>query len=842
MLNLQPTSVSFTLDNGQEVTLETGKLARQADGAVLLRCGNCMILATVVAAKEPRPGQSFFPLTVDYQEKFASAGRIPGNFFKREGRLSDYEVLISRLIDRPLRPLFPENYFCDVQIIITLVSSDTEVMPDALAGLAASAALAVSDVPISDIISETRVARIDGQYVVNPTRTELAKADMDFIIAATEENIMMVEGEASECSEEDTIRVIEIAHEAIKKQIAAQKELREKVGSPAKREITPAEINAEVKALVESFASARMKEIAASGVAKHERSSAFRGLSDELKAHLMEGLEEGTELDGETWGAAKTYFEDLQYHTVRNMILDDGRRLDGRRLDEVRGLAMETGYLPGPHGSALFTRGETQSLTTVTLGTDEDEVLLETARTSDYQKFFLHYNFPPFSTGETKPQRGPGRREVGHGNLAKRSLEQMMPDPKEYPYTVRVVSDILESNGSSSMATVCAGSLALMDAGVPFPKHVSGVAMGLISRPEDGKWAVLTDILGDEDHLGDMDFKVTGTRDGICGIQMDIKVDGLSMDVMRAALEQARKGRLHILDAMYETIPEAAAELKPHTPRVEQIIIDSEYIGAVIGPGGKVIQEIQRETATKISVDEADGKGYVKIFAADKASTDKAMAWIKSIVAVPEVGADYEGTVKGIQPFGAFVEFMPGKQGLLHISEVSWNRLDSLDGILKEGDKVKVRLVGTDPKSGKLRLSKKVLEPKPEGYVEREDRGPRPERGDRSERPRGEGRERRGDREERGPRPERREGGDRGPRPERPQGPRPERREDRPMRDQPADLNREWNPTDPTPPADATPSHPQEPAPSQAQTNMNREWNPAEPTTPPSPDDADLML
>ncbi len=491
--------------------------------------------------------------------------------------------------------------------------------------------------------------------------------------------------------------------------------------------------------------------------------------------HLQEGLEDGAELSGEVWGAVKRYFDDLQYHTVRNMILDEGVRLDGRKTDEVRGLAMETDYLPGPHGSALFTRGETQSLTTATLGTSEDELLVESAAVSNYSNFILHYNFPPFSTGEVKPQRGPGRREVGHGNLAKRSLAQMLPG-EEYPYTIRIVSDILESNGSSSMATVCAGSLALMDAGVPFPKHVSGVAMGLISRVEDGKYAVLTDILGDEDHLGDMDFKVTGTRDGICGIQMDIKVDGLGMDVMRAALSQARQGRLHILDAMYECMPAYRPELKPHTPRVEQIIIDSEFIGAIIGPGGKIIQEIQRETSTKISVDEKEGKGYVKVFSDNKDNLDKAMVWIKSIVQQPEVGAEYEGTVKSIMPFGAFVEFMPGKQGLLHISEVSWSRLDTLEGVMKEGDKVKIKLVGTDPKTGKLRLSRKVLLPQPEGYVEQE-RRERPERGERREGGGGGDRQRRdgdrgGDRRNSGgggeQRGERRERPERGDRPERP--------------------------------------------------------------------------
>jgi polyribonucleotide nucleotidyltransferase len=731
-----PTSVSFKLNDGREVIIETGRLARQADGAVTVRLGNCILLATVVANKEPKPGQSFFPLIVDYQEKFASAGRIPGSFFKREGRLSDYEVLISRLIDRALRPLFPEDYLCDVQVIVTLISSDPEVMPDALACLAASAALAVSDVPIQEIISEVRVARINGEYVINPSRTDLKNADMDFIVGATMKNIMMVEGEAKECQEEDMIKAIEIAHEAIKVQIQAQEELRSKVGVTGKREYTRIQENEELKRKVEDFASPRLLEISRGALPKHERTQAFKELSEALMAHLAEGLQEGEAVPEEIKGMAKRYLEDLQYHTVRNMILDEGRRLDGRRLDEVRPLSMEVDFLPSPHGAALFTRGETQSLTTVTLGTTEDELLVESAATSDYTKFILHYNFPPFSTGEVKMQRAPGRREVGHGNLAKRSLAQMMPGI-EYPYTVRIVSDILESNGSSSMATVCAGSLALMDAGVPIPKHVGGVAMGLISRPSDGKWAVLTDILGDEDHLGDMDFKVTGTREGICGIQMDIKVDGLSMDVMRQALEQARRGRLHILDAMYACIPAHRPELKPHTPRVEQIIIDTEFIGAVIGPGGKIVQEIQRETGTTISIEEKENKGFVKVFSSNKEGIDKAMAWIKSIVAVPEIGETYEGTVKSIMPFGAFVEFLPGKQGLLHISEVSWKRLENLDGVLAEGDKVKIKLVGTDPKTGKLRLSRKVLMPKPEGYVE-------PEKRERPERERGEKGERRG--------------------------------------------------------------------------------------------------
>ncbi len=757
-LTLTPTSTTFALPDGREVTIETGKLARQADGAVTVRLGNAVLLATVVGAKEPKPGQSFFPLSVDYQERMASGGRIPGSFFKREGRLTDYEILISRLTDRALRPLFPEDYLNEVQVIVTLISSDKEVMPDALACLAASAALAVSDIPIQEIISEVRVARINGEYVVNPLRSAMENADMDFIIAATDKNIMMVEGEAKECAEEDLIRAIEVAHEAIKVQVKAQQELREKIGSPAKREVKAVDIDEDLKAKVEAFAKERMLEISRGGAAKHERSLGYKELSASLKEDLAKGMEEGQELSGEIWGAAKRYFDDLQYHTVRDMILDEGVRLDGRKTDEVRGLAMEVDYMPGPHGSALFTRGETQSLTTTTLGTDEDETLLETAAIKEYQKFFLHYNFPPFSTGEVKMLRGPGRREVGHGNLAKRSLEQMMPG-KEYPYTVRVVSDILESNGSSSMATVCAGSLSLMDAGVPIPKHVSGVAMGLISRARDGKYAVLTDILGDEDHLGDMDFKCTGTRDGICGIQMDIKVDGLSMDVMRAALEQAKAGRLTILDAMYACMPAARAELKPHVPRVEQIVIDSEYIGAIIGPGGKIIQEIQRETETKISVEEESGKGYVKIFAPEKKNIDAALSRIRQIVAVPEEGGEYEGVVKDIKPFGAFVEFMPGKQGLLHISEVSWKRLETLDGVLNVGDTIKVKLIGTDPKTGKLRLSRKILMPKPEGYQEpeRRERGDRPDRGDRPERG-GERRERgegRGDRPERGERRER---------------------------------------------------------------------------------------
>jgi polyribonucleotide nucleotidyltransferase len=691
------------------VTIETGKLARQADGAVTVRQGNCIILATVVANKDPKEGQDFFPLSVDYQEKFASAGRIPGSFFKREARLNDYEILTSRLIDRALRPLFPEDYLCEVQVLVTLVSSDYEVMPDALACLAASAALAVSDIPIKEIISEVRIGRVNGTMVVNPSRTELETADMEFIIAATGKNLMMVEGKAAECNEEDLVKALEVAHNAIRIQIKAQEELRSKKGVAGKRDYKKPEQHEELQQKVYAYAKDKVYEISRSASAKHDRSDAYSNLKDEMIASLLG--EEPTDADKKF---VKKYYEDLKWDVVRNMIVDDRTRLDGRSLDQVRPLAMEIDPLPTPHGSALFTRGETQSLTTVTLGTPLDEVLVESAAKSYDSKFFLHYNFPPFSTGEVKMMRGQSRREVGHGNLAMRSLKQLMPG-SEYPYTVRVVSDILESNGSSSMATVCAGSLALMDAGVPFPKHVSGVAMGLITRPSDGKYAILTDILGDEDHLGDMDFKVTGTRQGICGVQMDIKVDGLSMDTMREALEQARKGRLHILEAMYECIPAHRPEVKPHAPRMEKLFIDKEFIGAVIGPQGKIIQEIQRETGTTINLEEVGNFGEVSIFSPAKEGLDKAVAWIKGIVAMPEVGSVYEAKVKSVMPYGAFVEFLPGKQGLLHISEVSHKRLETMEGVLSEGDMVKVKLIGLDQKTGKFKLSRKVLMAKPEG-------------------------------------------------------------------------------------------------------------------------------
>lgn len=700
-----PINVTFDIGGGRMVTIETGKLARQADGAVTLRLGNCVILATVVASREPKVGQSFFPLSVDYQEKFASAGRIPGSFFKREARLNDYEILTSRLIDRALRPLFPDDYLCEVQVLVSLVSSDPEVMPDAMACLAASAALAVSDIPIQEIISEVRVGKVNGEFVINPTRTQLEEADLEFIVAATDINIMMVEGQGKECQEEDLVKAIEIAHNAIKIQVKAQKDLRDKVGVTAKRDYTKPYRNEALNGKITAFAKDKMLAISSAASAKNERKDSFDNLLIEITEYL------GEDLPDEDKGLIKHYFAELQYDVVRDMMLNTSKRLDGRGLEDIRPLTMEVSFLPSPHGSALFTRGETQSLTTVTLGTPLDELLVESAATSNYSKFILHYNFPPFSTGEVKMMRGVGRREVGHGNLALRSLKQIMPG-SDYPYTVRVVSDILESNGSSSMATVCAGSLALMDAGVPFKKHVSGIAMGLISK--EGKFAILSDILGDEDHLGDMDFKVTGTRDGICGVQMDIKVDGLSMEIMRQALDQAKKGRMHILEAMYHCIPEHNADVKPHAPRMEKLIIDSEFIGAVIGPGGKIIQEIQKTTGATINITEVGKTGEVSIFSANKESLDQAVAWVKSIVSVPEIGDVFEGTVKGIKEFGAFVEFLPGKQGLLHISEIMWKRLENMDNVFNEGDKVKVKLIGVDTKTGKFKLSSKALLPKPE--------------------------------------------------------------------------------------------------------------------------------
>ena len=707
-MNFNIKTVRFNLPNGEEVVLETGKLARQADGAVLVKHKNCILLATVVANKEAKDGQDFFPLSVDYQEKFAAAGRIPGSFFKREARLNDYEILISRLVDRALRPLFPEDYFCEVQVLINLISSDSQILPDSLACLAASAALAISDIPIKEVISEVRVAKVDGNIIINPTRSELEKASFEFMVAATEKNLMMVEGESKECSEDDLIDALTIAHDAIKIQIKAQESLRNQVGITHKRDYLKPIENDTIKELVNKYAQEKMYQISKEASSKEVRTEKFKELKENLITHLTETAENNI-LDDATKKLAKKYFEDLKWEVVRNMIIDDKVRLDGRKLDQVRPLAMEIDILPSTHGSALFTRGETQSLTTVTLGTKLDELLLETAAEAIYNKFILHYNFPPFSTGEIKMMRGPGRREVGHGNLALRSLKQMMPLPTEYPYTVRVVSDILESNGSSSMATVCAGSLALMDAGIPFKKHVSGVAMGLISRPSDGKYAILTDILGDEDHLGDMDFKVTGTKDGICGVQMDIKVDGLSMDIMKQALNQAKVGRLHILSEMEKIIPSPKPDLKPHAPRMVQVNVDKEFIGPIIGPGGKIIQEIQRTTGATVTIEEVGNQGIVSIFAKEKVALDAALVRIHGIIAIPEVGKIYDGVIKGIKEFGLFVEFLPGKQGLVHISEIEWRRLDNLDGMFKEGEEMQVKLIEIDNKTGKFKLSRKVL-------------------------------------------------------------------------------------------------------------------------------------
>lgn len=702
------TGISHTFDigNGKPITIETGKLAAQADGSVVVKQGDCMILATVVSSHELKDGQDFFPLSVDYQEKFASAGRIPGGFFRREARLSDYEVLICRLTDRLLRPLFPEDYMCDTQVLISMISADKTVMPDALVALAASSAIAVSDIPFNGPVSEVRVCKIDGKFVVNPTIEEVAKAELDIIVGASATSVVMVEGEAKEVSEADMIEAIKTGHEAVKKQVAAQLELVKKKGEKAKRDYPKPPVNEEIKKKVYDSFKDKVYKIASSGLTKDGRKDGFKAIKDEIKTLYAEAE------DGELKLALK-YYGDLEYDVMRRMILDENKRLDGRKLDEVRPIWTEIDYLPGAHGSAIFTRGETQSLTTVTLGTKLDELMLDKAMELVYQKFILHYNFPAFSTGEIKPNRGPGRREVGHGNLAMRSLKNVLPSNDDNPYTIRVVSDILESNGSSSMATVCAGSLALMDAGVKIKSHVSGVAMGLITDAS-GKVAILTDILGDEDHLGDMDFKVTGTRNGICGCQMDIKIQGLSYEILGKALEQARNGRMHILEKLETEIAAPRADYKPHAPRMVKLFVDKEFIGAIIGPGGKIIQEMQRETGTVITIDEVGGQGEVIISSADKVSLEKAVTRINQITAIPKVGETYEGKVKKIVEFGAFVEFMPGKEGLLHISEVSHKRLENLNGVLAVGDMVKVKLLDVDKKTGKFKLSRKALMEKPE--------------------------------------------------------------------------------------------------------------------------------
>lgn len=697
------------MPDGKVITLETGKLARQADGSVVVRCGNAMLLATVVAAQEHKEGTDFLPLSVDYQEKFGSAGKIPGSFQRREGRLSDNEILISRLIDRALRPIFPEDYHAEVQVIVTLISADAEIQPDALAALAASAAIAVSDIPFNGPISEVRVAKINGAYVVNPTTTQIKTASLDLIVAGTVDNIIMVEGEAELCTEEEMIEAIKIAHEAIIVQVNAQKEFGEIVGKTEKRVYNHETHDEELRERMNKELYDKVYAVCLEGNNKKEvRKEKFGVILDSFIASLTE--EERTAKKQ----FIKPYFGDIQYYASRNMVLDERTRLDGRKLDEIRQIVCEVDFLPSAHGAALFTRGETQSLTTATLGTKLDEMIIDQVMVSGYSKFYLHYNFPGFSTGEIKPNRGAGRREIGHGNLAQRSLKKILPADSENPYTIRIVSDILESNGSSSMATVCAGCLALMDAGVPIKAPISGIAMGLITDSSTGKWAVLSDILGDEDHLGDMDFKVTGTENGITACQMDIKIGGLSFEVLEQALMQAKQGRIHILGKMKESISVSRPELKPHTPRAFTIVIDKEFIGAVIGPGGKIVQEIQRESGATITIEEKEGKGYVSIFSSNGESMDKAKKRVYGIVATPEVGEVYDAKVKSIQPFGAFVEFMPGKEGLLHISEISWERLPSMDGVLEIGEELQVKLLEVDPKTGKFRLSRKALLPRPE--------------------------------------------------------------------------------------------------------------------------------
>lgn len=723
---------TITLGDGRTITLETGKLAKQADGAVMVTMGQTMLLATVCSAQDAVPGTDFMPLTVEYKEKFASNGRFPGGFTRREGRASDYEILIARLIDRALRPLFPADYHAETFVNVTLYSADGIDMPDSIAGLAASAALMVSDIPFEGPISEVRVARIDGKFVINPTFEQLEKADIDLIVAATLDNIMMVEGEMREVSETEMLEAIKIAHEAIKPQCQVQLELMEAVGKTEKRTYCHEENDEDLRKAVHDACYAKAyAQATAADTDKHHRSAVFAAICDDFKAQFSEE-ELATKAP-----LIDRYYHDVEKEAMRRAILDEGKRLDGRKTTEIRPIWSEVGYLPGPHGSSIFTRGETQALCTVTLGTKQDEKMIDEALIQGNDRFLLHYNFPPFSTGEARAQRGVGRREIGHGNLACRALKNMIPE--DYPYVVRVVSDILESNGSSSMATVCGGTLALMDAGLQIKKPVTGIAMGLISENKGTNYAVLSDILGDEDHLGDMDFKVTGTKDGITATQMDIKVDGLSYEILEKALSQAREGRLHILNKISETLAEPRPDLKPHAPRIVTMDIPKELIGAVIGPGGKIIQGIQTETGAVICIDEIEDHGHIEIAANNRAAIDAAIAKIKSIVALPEIGMVYSSKVKSIMPYGAFVEFMPGKEGLLHISEIDWKRFETIEETrLKEDDTIDVKLVDIDPKTGKFKLSAKVLIEKPENYVEPEvrERRPRPERDDKNNRPR----------------------------------------------------------------------------------------------------------
>ncbi len=713
---------TIKLRDGREIEIETGKLAKQADGSVVLKMGATMLLATVVAAKDAKEGTDFMPLSVEYKEKYASAGRYPGGFLKREGRANDSEILVSRLIDRALRPLFPEDYHAEVFVNVNLISADKTIMPDALAGLAASAALAVSDIPFNGPISEVRVARLDGKLVINPTFSDLKLSDIDIMVAGTIDNIMMVEGEFKEISEAEMLEAIKFAHEEIKIQCQAQIELMEEVGKTQKREYCHEENDLDLKKAVHDFCYDKCYAIATTPSSKHERTSAFEALKEEFISTIPE-----EELEAKM-AMINRYYHSVEKEAMRNMILNEGVRLDGRTTTQIRPIWCEVDYLPATHGSALFTRGETQSLTTVTLGTRLDMKSVDEVLVEGSEQFVLHYNFPPFSTGDAKPYRGTGRREIGHGNLALRALKYVVPTGEENPYAVRVVSDILESNGSSSMATVCAGTLALMDAGIKIKKPVSGIAMGLISEGGDGRYAILSDILGDEDHLGDMDFKVTGTADGITATQMDIKVDGLSYEVLENALEQARQGRLHILGEMLKTLDAPKEDLKPHAPRIVSIIIPGDSIGAVIGTGGKVIQEIQKTTETTVTITENNGTGIVEIFGDNKENMDKALAWIKGIITVPEEGTVYSGKVVSILEFGAFVQILPGKEGLLHISELDWKKVEKVEDVLAIGDTVEVKLLEIDSKSGKMRLSRRALLEKPEGYVEPV-RKPRPESG-----------------------------------------------------------------------------------------------------------------
>jgi polyribonucleotide nucleotidyltransferase len=702
----QGTIKTFQLADGRQISIETGRLAKQADGSVVVRMGDCMLLATVVSSADAKPGVDFMPLTVDYQEKYAAAGRFPGGFFKREARPSEYEILICRLVDRALRPLFPEDYHADTQVMISLISADKNVMPDCLAALAASAALTISDIPFNGPISEVRVARIEGNFVINPYISDLEKADMDLIVAGTAKDILMVEGEMKEVSEKEMAEAILFAHNAIKLQCQAQLELADMLGGVKRREYSHETHDEELRKRITDATYAKVFEVAGrSNPNKHERSESFKAVLEEFLTTLTDEEKE------EKAGLIKKYYHEVEYDAVRNQILENGIRLDGRTTRQVRPIWSEVNYLPSAHGSAIFTRGETQSLTTVTLGTKLDEQIIDGAMFFGTNRFLLHYNFPGFSTGEVKPNRGLGRREVGHGNLAMRSIKKVLPGDDENPYVLRIVSDILESNGSSSMATVCASSLALMDAGIKIKSPVSGIAMGMISDGK-GKFAVLSDILGDEDHLGDMDFKVTGTEKGICACQMDLKVDGLPYDILLQALEQAKEGRLHILGEMNKTLSQPNKDYKAHAPRIVVIRIPKEFIGAVIGPGGKIIQEMQRETGATISIEEVGNEGVVEIASGNKDSLDAAVAKIQAIAAIPEVGKVYEGKVKSIMNFGAFVEFMPGKDGLLHISEISNDRLETMEGVFKEGDKIEVKLIEVDKKTGKFRLSRKVLLPK----------------------------------------------------------------------------------------------------------------------------------